>query len=322
MSSLVNTALAAVTTNGKDGFLYYQNGQDILEAHSESGASWTAKASTVTSNAASGGSALTAYYVEHDADFQNKSTIHVVYLDRSAKVADTVKVLSEGTWKDGKVDGISTNPASVSRITGGAFSGSGWNPDGSQWVYFNTSDLPFTTLFGMLLTSKRPSGNQFQITEIRRTPKSPWNTETVLPENTLALPGTDLASSIVKGTIDLYYQDHKENVNHWVSQDSQWHDEKVLIPASEVGNSTPLAALNNGKKHVFYADRSSPPKIKDRIDGNTVDVAPFYPGTHLTAVSVNGKVTLFYKSLNPVGAIAAKIYDGSSWKDGGIVVPA
>ena len=266
-----------------------------------------------------------------------------MYLDRSAKVADRVKVLSEGTWKDGKVDGISTNPASISRITGGAFNGSGWNPDGSQWAYFNTSDLPFTSLLGMLLTSKRPNGNQLQITEIRRTPRSPWNTETVLPENTLALPGTNLASSIVKGTIDLYYQDHQQNVNHWVSQDNQWHgkpilhetclyqtyltsfpwpDKKVLIPASEVGNSTPLASLNNGKKHVFYADRSSPPKIKDCIDGNTVDVAPFYPGTHLTAVSINGKVTLFYKSLNPVGAIATKIYDGSSWKDGDIVVPA
>ncbi|PIG84419.1 hypothetical protein AARAC_002331 [Aspergillus arachidicola] len=305
MSSLLNTALAAVTTNGKDSFLYYQNGQDILEAHSESGSSWTAKASTVTSNAASGGSPLTAYYVEHDADFQNKSTIHVVYLDGSAKVADRVKVLSQGSWEDGKVDGISTNPASVSRIGGGAFNGSGWNPDGSQWVYFNT-----------------PSGNQLQITEIRRTPKSPWKTETVLPEKTLALPGTDLASSIVKGTIDLYYQDHQENVNHWVSQDSQWHDEKVLIPASEVENSSPLATVNNGKKHVFYASRSSPRKIKDNIDGNSVEVAPFYPGTYLTAVSVNGKVTLFYKSLNPVGAIAAKVYDGSSWKDGGIVVPA
>lgn len=80
----------------------------------------------------------------------------------------------------------------------------------------------------MLLTSNRPNGNQLQITEIRRTPKSPWKTETVLPENTLALPGTDLASSIVKGTIDLYYQDHQENINHWVSQDSKWHGMHTL----------------------------------------------------------------------------------------------
>lgn len=99
-------------------------------------------------------------------------------------------------------------------------------------------------------------------------------------------------------------------------------DKKVLIPASEVENSTPLATVNNGKKHVFYADRSSPPNIKDYLDGKSVQVAPFYPGTHFTAVSVNGKVTLFYKKLNPAGAIAATIYDGSSWKDGGIVVPA
>ncbi|KAE8381728.1 hypothetical protein BDV26DRAFT_64350 [Aspergillus bertholletiae] len=305
MSSLLNTALAAVTTNGKDSFLYYQNGQEILEAHSESGSSWTAQASKVASNAFLGGSALTAYFVKHDADFEKKSTIHVVYLGTGAKVADRVKILSDGTWQDGNVDGISTNPASISRITGGSFSGSNWNPDGSQWVYFNT-----------------PKDNQLQITEIRRTPKSPWNTETVLPEITLALPGTELASSIVTGTIDLYYQDHAGNVNHWVSQDSHWQDEKVLIPASEVQISTPLAAVNNGKKHLFFADKSSPPKIKGHIGGSTVEVAPFYPGTHLSAISTDGKVTLFYKSLNPVGAIASKIYDGSSWKDGGIVVPA
>ncbi|KNG88219.1 hypothetical protein ANOM_004597 [Aspergillus nomiae NRRL 13137] len=305
MSSLVNTALAAVTTNGKDSFLYYQNGKDIIEAHSESGSSWTTKASTVTSNAALGGSALTAYYVQHDGDFEKKSTIHVVYLDSSAKVADRVKVLSDGTWTDGKLDGISANPASISRITGGSFNGSDWNPDGSQWVYFNTE-----------------RGAQLQITEIRRVPKSPWYTETVLPESVLALPGTDLASSIVKGTIDLYYQDHGQNINHWVSQDNTWHDKKTLVPASEVGNSTPLATVNDGKKHVFFADKSSPSKIKHRVDDRTVEVAPFYPGTRFSALVVNGKVTLFYKKLNPVGAIAAQVYDGSSWKDGGIVVPA
>ena len=195
----------------------------------------------------------------------------------------------------------------------------------------------------MLLTSSRESGTQLQITEIRRVPKSPWYTETVLPESVLALPGTDLASSIVKGTIDLYYQDHEENINHWVSQDSSWHgkppcdetylyrrcltsfscpDKKTLVPASEVGNSTPLAAVNDGKKHVFFADKSSPSKIKHRVDDKTVEVAPFYPGTRFSALVVNGKVTLFYKKLNPVGAIAAQVYDGSSWKDGGIVVPA
>ncbi|KAF7596818.1 protein kinase ssp1 [Aspergillus hancockii] len=306
MSSLVNTALAAVTTDGKDSFLYYQSGQEIREAHSASGTSWTAVASTVATNASFGGSALTAYYVKQDGDFGGKSTIHVVYLDPSARVAEKVKVISEGTWKDGQSTGITKNPVSTSRITGGSFNGNtGWNPNGSQWVYFNT-----------------PDGDQLQVTEIRRIPKSPWYTETVLPENTQALPGTDLASSIVSGTIDLYYQDHGGNINHWVSQDSKWIDKKVLVPSSEVQISTPLATVNADKKHLIYVDKSSPAKIKDYVEGKSVDVANFYPGTRLAALSVNGKLTVFYKILNPAGAIATKVYDGSSWKDGTTVVPA
>ncbi|KAE8396362.1 hypothetical protein BDV23DRAFT_168176 [Aspergillus alliaceus] len=306
MSSLVNTALAAVTTNGKDSYLYYQSGQEIREAHSETGSSWTAVASTVATNASGGGSALTAYYVNQDADFGKQATIHVIYLDSSAKVADKVKVLSKGKWEDGQTSGIETNPASVSRITGGAFNGTtGWNPNGSQWAYYNT-----------------PSGNELQITEIRRTPNSPWHTETVLPEKKQALPGTDLATSIVNGTIDLYYQDHAGNVNHWLNQDSQWKDDGVLIQASNVQISTPLATVNAGKKHVFYVDKSSPSKIKDRVDGKDVEVANFYPGTRLAALSVDNKVTLFYKILNPAGAIATKVYTGSSWADGSTVVPA
>ncbi|KAB8071115.1 hypothetical protein BDV29DRAFT_197622 [Aspergillus leporis] len=306
MSSLVNTALAAVTTDGKDSYLYYQNGQKILEAHSASGTSWTANSSTVATNASAAGSALTAYYVKQDGDFNNKSTIHVVYLDPSAKIAEKVKILSEETWQDGQTTGVTKNPTSTSHITGGSFNGSsGWNPNGSQWVYFNT-----------------PSGNELQITEIRRIPESPWHTETVLPENTQALPGTDLATSIVSGTIDLYYQDHDGNVNYWVSQDSKWTDMKILIPTSDVEISTPLATVDADEKHLIYVDKSSPPKIKDLVGGKTVDVADFYPGTRLAALSVNGEVTVFYKLLNPAGAIATKLYDGSSWKNGTTVVPA
>jgi hypothetical protein len=78
MSSLVNTALAAVTTDGKDSYLYYQNGQKILEAHSASGTSWTANSSTVATNASAAGSALTAYYVKQDGDFNNKSTVRMI----------------------------------------------------------------------------------------------------------------------------------------------------------------------------------------------------------------------------------------------------
>ncbi|KAE8154064.1 hypothetical protein BDV25DRAFT_167773 [Aspergillus avenaceus] len=306
MSSIVNTALAAVQTNGQDSYLYYQSGQEIREAHSASGTSWTANASTVASNAASTGSAMTAYYVDRDADFGNRSTIHVVYLDTNAKVVDRVKILANNTWEDGQTTGISKDPVATSMITGGAFNGTtGWAPNGSQWNYYNT-----------------PSGNELQITEIRRTPRSPWNIETVLPENTQALPGTDLACSIVSGTIDLYYQDHAGNVNHWESRNSQWIDDKVLIPTSDVQISTPLATVNAGKKHVFYVDRSSPPMIKDLMDGDTMDVASFYPGTRLSALSSNGQVTLFYKLLNPVGAIASRVFDGSTWRDGPIVVPA
>ncbi|KAE8154834.1 hypothetical protein BDV25DRAFT_82766 [Aspergillus avenaceus] len=305
MSSLPNTVLAAVTTNGSDSYLYYQSGREIREAHSETGSSWTAVASTVATNASGGGSALTAYYVDEDADFDKQATIHVVYLDSSTKVVDKVKVLSKGTWEDGQVTGIETNPATNSRLTGASFNGTtGWNPKGSQWVYYNT-----------------PSGNELQITEIRRTPNSPWYTETVLPEETQALPGTDLATSIVNKRIDLYYQDHDGNVDHWF-QDGKWNDDGILVPASNVQISTPLATVNADNKHVFYVDKSSPSKIQDRVDGKDIEVANYYPGTHLDALVVDNKVTLFYKSLNPAGAIATKVYDGSSWADGATVVPA
>jgi hypothetical protein len=99
-------------------------------------------------------------------------------------------------------------------------------------------------------------------------------------------------------------------------------DMKILIPTSDVEISTPLATVDADEKHLIYVDKSSPPKIKDLVGGKTVDVADFYPGTRLAALSVNGEVTVFYKLLNPAGAIATKLYDGSSWKNGTTVVPA
>lgn len=98
----------------------------------------------------------------------------------------------------------------------------------------------------------------------------------------------------------------------------------MYIKAEDVQASTPIAAASNpsgnGKQHVIIADKAK--KIQDYVDGKKVEVAPYYPGTGLGAVPQGDKVILFYKSLNPVGAIVSAHYDGSSWKTGHTVVPA
>lgn len=61
------------------------------------------------------------------------------YFDTAKKLTERVKDVSSSSWSDGNVpDDIATTPMEASRLTSGSFnSTSGWNPDGSQWVYFH-----------------------------------------------------------------------------------------------------------------------------------------------------------------------------------------
>lgn len=75
-TSIVDTDLAPVTTNGTNLYLYYQDAQgQIVETYSSDGKSWQKSSDPVATNARfSPASPITAYYVEKDANFSNKST--------------------------------------------------------------------------------------------------------------------------------------------------------------------------------------------------------------------------------------------------------
>ncbi|KAF9638010.1 hypothetical protein BFW01_g8907 [Lasiodiplodia theobromae] len=314
-TSIVDTDLAPVTTDGTNLYLYYQDAQgQIVETYSSDGKSWQKSSDPVATNARSSpASPITAYYVEHDANFSNKSTIHVFYFDTAKKLNDRVKDVSSSTWSDGKVpDDVATTPMEASRLTSGSFNSTeGWNPDGSQWVYFHQ----FTGKFE-------------QLTEIRRTPKDPVHTEAILPEKPSdSLSDSTLAVSHYEGGINLFFQDHDRNVAYYANRNNKWQDSKIVIPAKDVEIETPMAAVrspgSSGTQRLLLVDQGSPRQIQHYADEKLVGaVEQYYPGTRLGAVLLGSKVVLFYKPVNPAGSIRTKVYDGGDWKDGGEVVHA
>lgn len=82
-----------------------------------------------------------------------------------------------------------------------------------------------------ILTAQSTTATKTTFTEIRRTPKSPWYTETVLPDSSLALPATDIACTIANKTISLYYQDHDMNIKHWLNENNTWSGKLLLRTA-------------------------------------------------------------------------------------------
>jgi hypothetical protein len=97
----------------------------------------------------------------------------------------------------------------------------------------------------------------------------------------------------------------------------------VYIDKSKVQSTTPLAATRseNGKTHLFYAGQTG--NIVHSIDGSdSQDLVKFYPGSKLGAASVGNKLTLFYRSLNPVGEVVTHENDDGSWKPGVTVIKA
>ena len=74
MPSLLTTELAAVST-GDDFYLFYQDGTNILQAHSTDNNSWATDSTAIAEDGLYSGSALTAYYVVSDANFSQKPTV-------------------------------------------------------------------------------------------------------------------------------------------------------------------------------------------------------------------------------------------------------
>lgn len=60
--------------------------------------------------------------------------------------------------------------------------------------------------------------------EIRRTPKDPWYSETVLAENWGdALPGTSLACTLKSGQINVFFQHHDYSLCLYEHRDGKWN---------------------------------------------------------------------------------------------------
>ncbi|KAB8298313.1 hypothetical protein EYC80_002042 [Monilinia laxa] len=310
--SILTTELACTSAPDQVLHLFFQDGQNILEARSPDGGNvWTTQDTIIAKDGDYSGSAMTCYYVDKDAQFDNQPTIHLLYINQNKNLVEKVKRMKDDNpvWEDVSLpDEVKKGPEQSSRLTGGAFNESGgWNPNGSQWGYF----------------SAIKDGKQ-GIIEIRRTPKDPWHTETVLPENWGdQLPGTSLACTIKSGQIKVFCQYHDYSIHLYESQDSKWHDRGAFVEKDNVQATTPLASTltKDGKVHLFYVDKNN--MIVHSIDGSQNEqLLQFYPGSKLGATSVDNKITLFFRNLNPVGEVGTLENEDGQWKRGTTVIPA
>jgi len=308
MPSLVNSDFAAVSA-GKDVFLFYQDSTKILSVYTEQGSAWSAIAAPIAEDASYSGSAITAYYVEKDVNLNDKPTIHVLYINQSNQLVEKARELPSGSWQNiALADPVKKGPVQNSRLTSGSYNhGSGWNPLGSQWVYFVS-----------------PSNGSQVITEIRRAPKDPWYSETVLPQKFgEALPGASLAVTIVQGAIQLFFQDHDQNIILYENLGSEWVDKKVYIENKTVQATSPLAAArenHSSKSHVFFANKDK--QISHYYNGKEEQIGEYYPGTKLGAVYHENTLTVFYKTIHPAGQIHTLVYKDGKWSPGVKVLDA
>lgn len=71
--------------------------------------------------------------------------IHLLYINSSNQLVEKVKKLSSNTWESVTLeDAVKKGPEPNSRLAGAAYNfDGGWNPEGSQWVYYTTFVLRF-----------------------------------------------------------------------------------------------------------------------------------------------------------------------------------
>ncbi|KAK0645156.1 hypothetical protein DIS24_g8171 [Lasiodiplodia hormozganensis] len=307
MSFIVDTELAPVTTNGTDLYLYYQDSsRHIVETYSSDGENWQQSSQPVAINArADTASPIAAYYVEQDANFSGKSTIHVFYLDVDQKLAEKVKDLGDLSWQDGNVPSyIATLPVKTTHLAAGALNkASGLGPNGSQFGYFH-----------------QPYPNTLQITEVRRTPGDPLYVDGVLPEASgEPLPESALVAMVFESGIDLFVQDTSQNIVLYANRLNTWNDRVVVIPGENVRDKTPMAGVRDEKEHLLIVDKSN--QIQHYADEKFVDTVEGYLSTtRLGAVLQGNNIVLFYVTRKLGGSIRTKIYQDGAWKDGVQVV--
>lgn len=100
-------------------------------------------------------------------------------------------------------------------------------------------------------------------------------------------------------------------------------DRGTIVEKDKVQATTPIASTltQDGKFHVFYVDKSN--MIVHCTDGTKNEqLVQFYPGSKLGATSVENKITLFYRNLNPVGEVGTLENQNGEWKRGTTVIRA
>ncbi|KAA8651600.1 protein kinase ssp1 [Aspergillus tanneri] len=290
----LTTSDYAAATDGSQIYLYYQNESgELREVTSADGSIWTETPSAVATKLNLGGSPITAYYVKHDGTSQGKSSIHVIYLDDQGTLHELVKSpLDNKNWEERTLeDDIKKAPIETSRLSSGICHD---NPAGAH----------------------HGAESKFK-----------WRYQKILPEKPAsALPGTQIATNLTNPTTHLYFQDHEGAVSEYLGGYDTWSDHTDIIKKEQVEINTPIAAANSSvpdKPFVFYVSKLAPYQILNYKDGDPVQVAKYYPGTKLGAITVGHKVYLFHKPMEHPGSVWTRVSDdtdGSSWKLGAKVV--
>lgn len=74
--SILTTELACTSAPDQVLHLFFQDGQNILEARSPDGGNvWTTQDTIIAKDGDYSGSAMTSYYVDRDAQFDNQPTV-------------------------------------------------------------------------------------------------------------------------------------------------------------------------------------------------------------------------------------------------------
>jgi len=295
MAPAISADLAAVTVGSKL-YLYYQEGTNIYEVTSEDGVKWTKGSSVVGDDCQDAGSPITAYYVTSDGPFDNKATIHVLYIDSKDILREQVKVISNGESWQAKVITKDLKKAALaaSRLSSGVCHGS------HQWAFFEERDTE-----GAISIAEVRNGSGKDDT---------WVHTHILPEAAKDfLPGTSIAANINDATSRLFFQGHSRNIYQaeW-STGGKWLNLHVLVSKEKALISTPIATCSSTdpeNPHVFYVAFGT----NDIHDILSTDVIGLHrPGTKLAATAQGNKVFLFHVTVAAPTSISTTVYDGKS----------
>ena len=92
--SIPTTELACTSAPDHILHLLFQKEINILEARSpDGGSAWITQEVDIAQDGDYTGSAMTCYYVDKDANFDNHPTIHLLYMNQNRELVEKVKYL-------------------------------------------------------------------------------------------------------------------------------------------------------------------------------------------------------------------------------------